>query len=103
LAEVERVLKPGGRLHVADWGKPSDPLMAALFFGVRAFDGFEATADNVRGALPALFEEAGLVNAAERQRLRTVLGTLTLYSASKAFGYLGALRLSPSHRVGPAS
>jgi SAM-dependent methyltransferase len=86
LAEVERVLKPGGRLHVADWGKPSDPLMAALFFGVRAFDGFEATADNVRGALPALFEEAGLVNAVERQRLRTALGTLTLYSAIKPVG-----------------
>jgi SAM-dependent methyltransferase len=83
LSEVERVLKPGGRLHVADWGKPSDPLMAALFVGVRAFDGFEATADNVRGALPTVFEEAGLVNAAVRQRLRTALGTLTLYSANK--------------------
>ncbi len=57
--------------------------MAALFIGVRAFDGFDATADNVRGALPALFEEAGLVDGTERQRLRTALGTLTLYSASK--------------------
>jgi SAM-dependent methyltransferase len=83
LAEVERVLKPGGRLHVADWGKPSDPAMAALFQWVRLIDGREQTEDNVRGALPALFEEAGFVDAAERQRLRSALGTLALYSARK--------------------
>ncbi len=83
LTEVARVLKPGGRLHVADWGKPSDPLMAALFLQVRAFDGFAVTADNVRGALPSLFEAAGLQDASERRRLRTALGTLALYSARK--------------------
>lgn len=83
LVEVERVLKPGGRLHVADWGKPGDPLMAALFLSVRALDGFEVTADNVHGALPALFGEAGLEDAKERRRLRTILGTLALYSARK--------------------
>ena len=82
-AEVERVLKPGGELHVADWGKPSDPAMAALFYSVRLIDGFEVTRDNVRGALPALFEDAGLEDASERQRLRTALGTLTLSSARK--------------------
>jgi ubiquinone/menaquinone biosynthesis C-methylase UbiE len=81
LAEVQRVLKPGGALHVADWGKPGDPLMAALFLAVRAFDGFEVTADNARGALPALFEEAGLEDARERRRLRTSLGTIGLFSA----------------------
>jgi SAM-dependent methyltransferase len=81
LAEVRRVLKPGGRLHVADWGRPSDPLMAALFLTVRAFDGFDVTAENARGALPSLFEDAGLEDAAVRSRLRTALGTLTLYSA----------------------
>jgi ubiquinone/menaquinone biosynthesis C-methylase UbiE len=83
LAEVARVLKPGGRLHVADWGRPSDPLMAALFLSVRALDGFDVTAENVRGALPSLFEEAGLEDAVEHRRLRTVLGTLALYSARK--------------------
>jgi len=81
LAEVQRVLKPGGSLHVADWGKPGDPLMAALFLTVRAFDGFEVTADNARGVLPALFEEAGLEDAQERRRLRTSLGTIALLSA----------------------
>jgi ubiquinone/menaquinone biosynthesis C-methylase UbiE len=83
LAEMNRVLKPGGRLHVADWGKPSDPVTAAAFTLVRAFDGFEVTADNARGALPALFTGAGLEDAAERRRLRTMLGTLSLYSARK--------------------
>jgi SAM-dependent methyltransferase len=83
LAEVHRVLKPGGRLHVADWGRPSDPVMAALFLPVRALDGFDVTAENVRGALPALFEAAGLEDAAECRRLRTPLGTLSLYRALK--------------------
>jgi ubiquinone/menaquinone biosynthesis C-methylase UbiE len=84
LAEVRRVLKPGGNLHVADWGKPGDPLMAVLsLVSVRAFDGFEVTAENLRGALPSLFGEAGLETAQERQRLRTPLGTLALYSARK--------------------
>jgi ubiquinone/menaquinone biosynthesis C-methylase UbiE len=83
LAEVRRVLKPGGNLHVADWGKPGDPLMAALSLSIRAFDGFEVTAENLRGALPSLFERAGLENAQERRRLRTTLGTLALYSARK--------------------
>jgi ubiquinone/menaquinone biosynthesis C-methylase UbiE len=83
LQQVARVLKPGGRLHVADWGKPGDPLMAALFLQVRLLDGFEVTADNVSGALPSLFEQAGLEHAGERRRLRTALGTLSLYSARK--------------------
>jgi SAM-dependent methyltransferase len=86
LGEVRRVLKPGGRLHVADWGKPSDPVMAALFLSVRLIDGWERTTDNVHGALPALFGQAGLVDARERQRLRSALGTLSLYSAVKPIG-----------------
>lgn len=83
LAEVQRVLKPGGKLHVADWGKPGDPLMAALSLSIRAFDGFQVTAENLRGALPSLFGQAGLQDAQERRRLRTTLGTLALYSARK--------------------
>ena len=81
--EIARVLRPGGELHVADWGRPSDPLMHTLFTAVRLGDGFEQTRDNAAGALPAIFEEGGLEQAVETDRLRTVFGTLSLYRAGK--------------------
>jgi ubiquinone/menaquinone biosynthesis C-methylase UbiE len=81
--EIARVLRTGGELHVADWGKPSDPIMAAAFLGIRLLDGFENTADNVNGDLPAIFEEAGLARAEQTDRLRTVLGTMALYRAEQ--------------------
>jgi ubiquinone/menaquinone biosynthesis C-methylase UbiE len=81
--EIARVLRTGGELHVADWGKPSDPVMAAAFLGIRLLDGFENTAANYRGELPRIFEEAGLERAEQTNRLRTVLGTLALYRAER--------------------
>ena len=81
--EIARVLRPGGELHVADWGKPSDPAMAVAILGIRLLDGFENTADNVHGELPRIFEEAGLEHAEQTNRLRTVLGTLALYRAER--------------------
>jgi cyclopropane fatty-acyl-phospholipid synthase-like methyltransferase len=83
LAEVARVLKPGGELHVGDYGRPADPLQAALFAPVRVFDGFAVTADNRRGRLPVLIDEAGLSAARVEGRMRTGLGTLELLSARR--------------------
>jgi ubiquinone/menaquinone biosynthesis C-methylase UbiE len=81
--EIARVLRPGGELHVADYGPPPDPVMAAAFLGVRAFDGFENTRDNVHGALPEIFEEAGLQEAEQIARLRTVSGALAFIRARR--------------------
>jgi ubiquinone/menaquinone biosynthesis C-methylase UbiE len=83
LREVARVLALRGELHVADWGKPRDPLMHAAFFTLRLFDGMENTADNAAGRLPELFEDAGLSDAAETERLRTAFGSLCLYRARR--------------------
>jgi ubiquinone/menaquinone biosynthesis C-methylase UbiE len=85
--EIARVLRPGGGLHVVDFGRPADPLMRILFFGsVRLFDGLEQTRDNAAGALPEIFQGAGLEQATETDRLRTAFGTLALYRARKPPG-----------------
>ena len=77
------MLRPGGRLVVGDWGRPSDPLMAALFVQVRALDGFGVTADNAHGRLPALFEEAGMRSVQTTAEFRTPLGTIALYAGTR--------------------
>lgn len=83
MPEIARVLKPGGRLYVGDWGKPSGPVQDLLFLQARLFDGFEVTRDNRLGALPSLFEAAGLRDARQTGRLRTGFGTLAYYAAGK--------------------
>jgi len=83
LAEIRRVMRPGGVLHVADWTRPANPLMRVMFFFVRLFDGFENTRDNARGRLPVLFAGAGFVGVTETRRFNTIAGTLELYQAWK--------------------
>lgn len=83
IAEIVRVLRPGGELHVADWGRPQDPLMRLASWQVRLLDGLEPTGAVLAGELPALFAAGGLAGAAETQRLRTAFGTLSLYRAAR--------------------
>lgn len=80
--EIVRILKPGGVLHVADWGQAATPLMRFAFFGIQLLDGFANTADNVQGLLPQFMREAGLTEVEERRRFSTMWGTLSLYRAS---------------------
>lgn len=81
--EVRRVLKPGGELHVADWGPATNPLMRGLFVFVQLLDGFTNTRDHAAGRLGTIFEAGGLEQVAMRRQFNTPLGTLALYSAVK--------------------
>ena len=89
--EVFRVLKPGGELHVADWGRPTNPLMHGLFFFIQLLDGFENTRDNVSGKLTELFQNAGFVQVSQLRSFSTVFGTMALYRAAKpSQGFISA-------------
>lgn len=81
--EVFRVLRPGGQLHVADWGKPTNVVMRGLFFSIQILDGFENTQDNVDGKLIDLFRHAGFIGVSQEQTFSTMFGTMALYSATK--------------------
>lgn len=81
--ELFRVLKPGGELHVADWGRQANFVMRGLFLMIQWLDGFETTRDNAAGRLVSLFERAGFVEVEQRQTFSTIFGTLALYRAVK--------------------
>lgn len=82
-AEINRVLAPGGRVRIADWGRPSGPLMALASTPIRLLDGFAPTEDNLAGRLPQLLAGAGLEDVHEGARFRTAFGTLSIYGARK--------------------
>jgi ubiquinone/menaquinone biosynthesis C-methylase UbiE len=89
-SEILRILKPGGELHLADFGRPANALMRAGFSLVRKFDGMETTEDNADGRLPAMIGEAGLEQVLETASYSILFGTIRLYAATAPAG--GVLR-----------
>jgi ubiquinone/menaquinone biosynthesis C-methylase UbiE len=83
IAEIARVLRPGGELHVADWGEPRSLPEKAGALAIRRFDGDEPTRDNLAGRLPELFEAGGLEDARELERVAAPLGVVSLYRARR--------------------
>ena len=81
--EVYRVLRPGGELHVADWGRSTNAVMRALFVFIQFLDGIENTQPNVTGKLPTLFRAAGFIDVRQTRTFSTMFGTMALYTASK--------------------
>ena len=83
LCEIRRVLKLGGRLHIADWGRPKNCIQRCLFYPVQVLDGFETTSDNVKGELPKIINSAGFLEIEETKIIPTPLGTIRLLQAKK--------------------
>ena len=83
LADASRVLRPGGRLYVADWGRPHDPLMRGAFLTLQLLDGFPNTRDHVAGRLPDFITTAGFDELETRARLRTAWGSLDILTARR--------------------
>jgi ubiquinone/menaquinone biosynthesis C-methylase UbiE len=83
LAEARRVLRPGGRLHVADWGRPRGALPRAGAWVLQRVDDAESLREHLDGALADVIASSGLVDVTLRARMRTVWGSLELLSARR--------------------
>lgn len=76
-------LRPGGELHMADYGEQRSPLMRLAFRQVQALDGFGNTQPNADGILPALMLEAGFSDVRTNQVIPTPTGAISLFSARR--------------------
>jgi ubiquinone/menaquinone biosynthesis C-methylase UbiE len=81
LREVTRVLRPGGSLHVLDFG--GDPRDAHGLIA-RLSRHSHTLRDNWGDRIPALMREAGLSDPAEIGHLTKRIGRLTYYRAHRA-------------------
>jgi ubiquinone/menaquinone biosynthesis C-methylase UbiE len=78
--EMCRILKPGGELHVADFGTPQNSLMA---FISRIMLHFEEVDDNIQGLLPHVVYAADFEHIETTTELMTIFGTISLLRAKK--------------------
>lgn len=83
LQEILRVLKPGGWLHLADWGKPDGSLMRLAFFTVQILDGFATTGDNLKGLIGRFLADSGFEEVGETARFKTLCGALSTWRARR--------------------
>ncbi len=80
LGTAYRALRPGGKIHIADFGLQRSPLMRFLFRNtVQRIDGVHDTEPNGRGILPMLLREAGFVRVEETHVIATPSGSISLY------------------------
>ncbi|MDX2168039.1 MAG: class I SAM-dependent methyltransferase [Deltaproteobacteria bacterium] len=83
LRAMRTALRPGGELHVADFGPPHNALMRLAARVIGHVDGAGRVGDNLAGKLPALIAEAGFTEVATVGRRSTPFGTLAYLRASR--------------------
>ncbi|UBM59038.1 class I SAM-dependent methyltransferase [Marinilongibacter aquaticus] len=83
LEELYRILKPGGKLLIADWGKPVGLIQQTLFFIVCLVDNFKTFALHKKGGFPEFVRAAGFREVDELEKVKTLFGTLYYWRMEK--------------------
>ncbi len=78
IGEVRRVLRPGGELHIADFGPPHSPIVKPV---TQMLAWLEEATDNLNGRLLGTLTESGFTQAEEIGCIVTVLGSISFYRA----------------------
>ncbi|HBZ70937.1 MAG TPA: methyltransferase type 11 [Deltaproteobacteria bacterium] len=86
LAGIRSLMRPGGELHVMDFGPPDGLYARAISSLFRYFDGAGRTVDNLEGRLPQLIADADFREVHETRSATTPFGTLVYLSARVAGG-----------------
>jgi ubiquinone/menaquinone biosynthesis C-methylase UbiE len=84
LSQLYRITKPGGELHIADFGKPKNLYTKAAFGLLRRFDGVENTSVNAEGLLHDFIKGGGFKEVQITQSFNTAFGTVDLIKAKDA-------------------
>ncbi|MEU1390802.1 MULTISPECIES: methyltransferase domain-containing protein [unclassified Nonomuraea] len=83
LASMHAVLRPGGKLVIADYGRQRTASMRLAFRVVQLADGVRDTQPNADGVLPELMTDAGFADVREAEVVRTVTGSISVYVAAR--------------------
>ncbi|YCK33345.1 class I SAM-dependent methyltransferase [Actinomadura sp. ATCC 39365] len=83
LASMHAVLRPGGKLVIADYGWQRTASMRLAFRVVQLADGVRDTQPNADGVLPELMTDAGFADVREAEVVRTVTGSISVYVADR--------------------
>ncbi|MBN6054761.1 class I SAM-dependent methyltransferase, partial [Nonomuraea sp. RK-328] len=83
LASMCAVLRPGGKLVIADYGLQRTTPMRLAFRIVQLADGKDDTQPNADGALPGLISAAGFGDVREAEVVPTVTGSISIYVARR--------------------